>query len=299
MMLAHFGNCGMRTSLADNLNLTGAARHNLAIRYKRRLISLTLENTEERKKIPAAYEDVLCFFNHAELSYVNSIAIRAGISIEDLPFKHVEELQPDNGERFFSDCMLQMRQSKPKHDVDCRCLCNVCVPNSIAQQPTNKTSLQEESTTTINKDTRDVGAMLTHTTAAQTSQDKTVAPAPTNVLPTKTPINNVVQQQQQPQPQQQRCPQHHPQPQQQWQWQQQLAHALQWQQPQLQNMLCYTPMPQQMTPQPPWIMTTTMHSPAVMFCCASYRNWFNTVGRRGRPPHDGHCGRSTATRTEK
>ena len=31
LMLAHFGNCGMLTSLADNLNLTGTARHNLAI----------------------------------------------------------------------------------------------------------------------------------------------------------------------------------------------------------------------------------------------------------------------------
>jgi len=29
LMLAHFGNCGMRSTLADNLNLTGTARHNL------------------------------------------------------------------------------------------------------------------------------------------------------------------------------------------------------------------------------------------------------------------------------
>jgi len=32
-MLAHFGNCGMKTMSADNLNLTGTARHNLAMRH--------------------------------------------------------------------------------------------------------------------------------------------------------------------------------------------------------------------------------------------------------------------------
>jgi len=40
LMLAHFGNCGMRTSLADNLCLTGAARHNLSMQHKRCLLTL-------------------------------------------------------------------------------------------------------------------------------------------------------------------------------------------------------------------------------------------------------------------
>ena len=31
LSLAHFGNNGMRDSLADNLNLTGTARHNISI----------------------------------------------------------------------------------------------------------------------------------------------------------------------------------------------------------------------------------------------------------------------------
>ena len=34
LLLAHFANCGMRSSLADNLNLTGTARYNLGIRNK-------------------------------------------------------------------------------------------------------------------------------------------------------------------------------------------------------------------------------------------------------------------------
>jgi len=126
LMLAHFGNCGMRMSLADNLNLTGTARHNLTIRHKRRLIAVTLENTAERKKIPAAYESVLCYFNYAELSYVNKIAMQAGASKDHLPFKHVEELQADNGERFFSEYIIQMRENKPRYDVNCRCLCTMC-----------------------------------------------------------------------------------------------------------------------------------------------------------------------------
>jgi len=36
---AHFANCGMRNSLADNLNLAGTARYNLTIRHKRCLVS--------------------------------------------------------------------------------------------------------------------------------------------------------------------------------------------------------------------------------------------------------------------
>jgi len=36
---AHFANCGMRASLADNLNLAGTARYNLFIRHKRSMTS--------------------------------------------------------------------------------------------------------------------------------------------------------------------------------------------------------------------------------------------------------------------
>lgn len=34
--LSHFANCGMRSSLCDNLNLCGMARYNLAMRHKLR-----------------------------------------------------------------------------------------------------------------------------------------------------------------------------------------------------------------------------------------------------------------------
>jgi len=113
LMLAHFGNCGMRTSLADNLNLTGICRYNLAIRQKLRL---TLANPETRKRMPAAYEGVLSFCNHTELSYVNRLAEQAGIPHNKLPFKNVETLPPDNGERFFSEHLSWMKETKPRND---------------------------------------------------------------------------------------------------------------------------------------------------------------------------------------
>ena len=125
LMLAHFRNCGMRSSLADNLNLTGTARFNLSIRHKRRLIALTPENTA-RKKIPSAYESVVCFFNHSELAYVNQIAIQAGAKQSSLPFQSLEPLPPDNGERFFSEYLDWLKEAKPRNDVLGRCLCSHC-----------------------------------------------------------------------------------------------------------------------------------------------------------------------------
>ena len=113
----------MRTTLADNLNLTGTARYNLGVRHKRRLTSLTPENPE-RKNVPAAYESIVSFFNHSELAYINNIAIQAGAT--KIPFANVEPLPQDNGERFFSEYLTWMKQTKPKNDILCRCLCNQC-----------------------------------------------------------------------------------------------------------------------------------------------------------------------------
>ena len=77
---AHFANCGMRNSLADNLNLAGTARHNLSIRQKRSLVASenpiknTLSSHEHRKKTPAGWEDVVAYFNHSELWHINRLA---------------------------------------------------------------------------------------------------------------------------------------------------------------------------------------------------------------------------------
>lgn len=126
LTLAHFGNCGMRSSLADNLNLTGTARYNLSIQHKLQLTTLTLQNPQ-RKKIPAAFESIISFFNHLELEYVNRMAINAGISLDDIPFRWVEPLPPDNGERFSSEYLTWMRATKPQYDLQqSQCLCKLC-----------------------------------------------------------------------------------------------------------------------------------------------------------------------------
>jgi len=106
-MLEHFGNCGMRSTLADNLNLTGTATCNLTMRHKRRLTSssLTPENPDQ-KKTPAAFESLVSCFNHSELAHANRIAVDAGAAPDNVPFENAETLLPDNGERFFSDCLI-------------------------------------------------------------------------------------------------------------------------------------------------------------------------------------------------
>jgi hypothetical protein len=76
LLLAHFANCGMRNSLADNLNLTGTCRYNLTIRHKLRLTSNNALGVDfnTRKNMPAAWEGVVPYFNHSELAWVNKQA---------------------------------------------------------------------------------------------------------------------------------------------------------------------------------------------------------------------------------
>jgi hypothetical protein len=140
--LAHYGNCGMRHSLADNLNLAGTARHNLTIRHKRRLRSVP---RDQRAKIPAGWEKVVPFWNHSELAYVNRLATRAGIDESEVPFQHVETLVEDTGERFFSEYLTWLMAEVPGVDPGTQlCLCNACDGSDTVaaapqppQQPTN------------------------------------------------------------------------------------------------------------------------------------------------------------------
>lgn len=132
LSLAHFGNSGMRDSLADNLNLTGTARHNLTIRHKLRLSRMPMDDLtlKERARVPAAWESMVDYYNHSELAYVNRLAASCGVNKP--PFKWVEKLVPDNGERFFSEYLKWRVAVKPKVDGNDLCLCSDCVP----QQPT-------------------------------------------------------------------------------------------------------------------------------------------------------------------
>jgi len=186
LLLAHFGNTGMRESLGDNLNLTGTARYNLKMRHKRRLTgSLIDENT--RQKIPAAWETVVSFFNHSELWYVNDLATAAGVTA--MPFPNAEQLQPDNGERFFSEYLKWLKDEQPKNDADDLCLCCTCTGKTRpADTPTT-------STTTINpiKLTGPSNVMATTQFAAAPAPQPFYAPTPLPVVwinPYMVPFNN-------------------------------------------------------------------------------------------------------------
>jgi len=285
LMLAHFGNCGMRTSLADNLNLTGTARHNLTIRHKRLLVSVSMtpENTAERRKIPAAFESVVGFFNHSELDYINRIAIQAGMTHHDIPFKNVEPLPPDNGERFFSECLVWMKDAKPRYDVNCRCLCDVCGVVAKAPPQMDSTNASLHPPTTRNCDKGGEAAAVSPTAA---TAENVVRPNHniTNVLATGQSIGNSMQQHHN---------QFHHQQQQQQQQQSNPTEVHQWCQPHQQPyMMYYPPMTNQLTPFPPWTMPTHVQAVAtVSYCCGRYRSWHNRAGRRGRPPHDDYCHR--------
>ncbi len=282
-MLAHFGNCGMRTTLIDNLNLTGTARHNLSIRHKLRLTSLTQGS---RKRIPAAFESVVAFFNHSELAHINTVATSAGLAPHKVPFKHVEILPTDNGERFFSEYIAWMNETKPLYDAaSSRCLCKLCntmrVPVEQREQqqpqpqPTNEAppTLVRPNQIHDNVPTATERATIDSTTAEVHQPDTMVHPKA-----------QVTTQQTQTRPQQQPQPMHH---QQQGMMFQPVLHqhgAM------MMGMGCYSPMPQLFTQYQPWPAATyTAITPTATFCCGRYRHWHNRPGRRGRPPHDDHC----------
>jgi len=277
LTLAHFGNCGMRTSLADNLNLTGTARYNLGIRHKLRLSEA---NPDQRSKIPAAFEGVVAFFNHTELRYINQLALDVGVS--DAPFKNLEPLPADNGERFFSEYLSWMRKTKPTYDENDQCRCEQCRKyqgNGKQRNETNTaTTKTKESmlTNPIAETVETTGCTTGNATGDTngTAELETAAPAATehranHQLPQCQSVvraNDQVHQQTQPV----------------------TAPQMFWQIP--------NPFPQ---PMPPW-MYPTMPFPAAFqmphFCCGRYRQWHNSTSRRGRPPHDYHCRRKHQTK---
>ena len=171
LALAHFGNTGMRDSLADNLNLTGTARYNLAIWYKLRLAT---KAQEDRVKIPAAWEAVVPFFNHSELAYLNDLAKQAGLDIGQFPFKDVETLlQQDTGERFFSKYLTWLSKEKPRIDpTSDMCLCSRCGIKDAPLSPE-----KELDVTTVN------GEDASQVSVATTPNEPVNAPTTPNPVP--------------------------------------------------------------------------------------------------------------------
>jgi len=234
LMLAHFGNCGMRTSLADNLNLTGTARHNLAARHKQRLTSLTQGS---RKKIPDSFESIVSFFNHSELAHINSMATAARASPHDVPFKGVESLPADDGERFFSECITWLKGAKAKCDLTSRCFCQVCHtstgPSQQQQQqmqPQKPTNEETQIQTVVQPERLPEHINNKPTAAKNNFIANSVHQVPNGEHPKQQvemrPAKQPAQQQQQPQP---------------WQYQ------------------MIQPHPLQSAPHPPWMGWGTLH----------------------------------------
>jgi hypothetical protein len=180
-MLAHFANNGMRTTLADNLNLTGTARFNLSIRRKLRLATADRRIQEQRGKMPAHWEGVVPYFNHSELAWINRLAVNA--KAEQLPFEYVEVLPDDNGERFFSEYLEWWRSTKPQNDAQDRCLCLVC-GDSTSSELARASPLAEPSPVTNMPASPTMGGTL-----------PLLLPSPTTNI---SPIQNVLQQQNEP-----------------------------------------------------------------------------------------------------
>jgi hypothetical protein len=123
--MAHYGNGGMRNSLADTLNLAGTAGRNLSIRHKLRLHSKHCSN------LPAGWEKAVSHDNHTRLHHINNMAIK--LTLVKLPFDDVEPpLRPDNGEVFFSEYFDQQELRREKYSAiphSHRCPCTLCFQN--------------------------------------------------------------------------------------------------------------------------------------------------------------------------
>ena len=279
--LSHFSNCGMRRSLCDNLNLCGTARYNLAIRHK---IRLTRKNTEQeaasRKHIPSAWEDIVPYPNHSELHYINTLAREAGV--DQMPFADVEPLPADNGERFFSEYIVDINPSKQQYDSLDRCLCNLCrgiMPTKIPPQQNNQqASAQCHGTMTTN--TSDITTMTTtpRTPAKQNSEHKSLKTTNSNQLSTRPSNKPAAFKQTLLQPRRPHTEYHH--------------HHHDFQNASV-NYFAAPPIPMMMPfgfPYP-WFVAghPTMTHSAAPSCCSRHSEWSMTPHRVGRPPHDAHC----------
>ena len=282
--LSHFANCGMRSSLCDNLNLCGTARYNLGIRHK---LQLTLQKTKReaasQSNIPAAWEDVIPFYNHSELQHVNDIAKQAGA--DKAPFAYVEQLQQDNGERFFSEYIIQINPLNQQYDSLDRCLCHRCRGVVTSQQQQNNNQSKGINTTTQSITTAANNPAPTspkQTPAEQNSEDNS-ARATNNIPPnhrqTSTPVSafdqlpTMLPQLPPTQPQQQH--QHH-------------VHSHSY--PGAGAALFPSmPMPMPFIFPYPWMVATqpALAQSVTTSCCGRHTEWL--MHRVGRPPHDAHC----------
>jgi len=242
--LAHFANSGMQDSLSDNLHLAGTARFNLAIRHKRSL--MTLETTQ-RSETPASWEKIVPFWNHAELGYINTLAVEVNCLP---PFPKAERLPKDTGERFFSEYIKGVNPSKERYNGD-NFWCSICrkIIGKTKQPPASPvaTTNSEQPTASLPAavhQPNNVDVVVNNNTTVERVE---TVPAPTPT-PTPTPTPQIFSQ---------------------------LFQCQQFQ---------------------PWMpMLPMFYVPPLVACCGKYMVWLTT--RKGRPPHERHCGSRTSSRT--
>jgi hypothetical protein len=258
--LANFGNSGMDRELCDCLNLCGTARYNLHIRHR---IALS-ETQMDEKWLPVAWQTVVSYNNHTQLAHINKLAREAGA--EDVPFKWVEPLPEDNGERFFSEYLEQRKQivqDFPNQQND-RCPCSKCATTQeqkqqqpvVAKSPNLKPppGVQPQQNTMPHLNAV-IPNMKPPPAAVMTQRNPTPHPnpKPPPLPPPRFNENPMLQ----PPP----APVYAP--------------------------PVYTPFPfafqhqQQAPPQQPRTIRKE-------FCCGEFANWW-VYKRFGRPPHDDHC----------
>ena len=267
LLLAHFANCGMNNSLADNLNLTGTARFNLGIRHKLKLA--TKSSLDERSKMPAAWEEIVPYYNHSELAWVNRLACEAG-EARHCPFKRVEPLVEDTGERFFSECMQWMATVAPSYGENDMCLCITCsspscsAPASDTPNSSFATTVTDTMNDTVTDTMNDPSPMSHEVRATETSTVRGHYP------PTQTNHHTFRNQSNGPYS----APAIYPN----------------------QHFLLPTPFVGHSPFGNPWMASyqLTQHNNQQNFCCWKYRTWMNSRGRRGRPPHEWNCYRRTS-----
>jgi len=67
---------------------------------------------------------VVLFFDHSELAHTDQLAQNAGC--QQLPFTNVEKLVADTGERFFSEHLNWLKETKPTFGINDLCLFKSC-----------------------------------------------------------------------------------------------------------------------------------------------------------------------------
>jgi hypothetical protein len=189
-LLAHFGNMGMGRELADSLGFRGTSRYNLKIEWKWTPLA---DRPEEIGDVPSRFRECPCFYDQSSLAENNDRARRCGSPLAR--HTQVKLLQPDNGEVFFSEYLLQQRQRKKdfaKHATNSRCQCNLCSNNDVPLPhisehfPRKEIVVVEDEAADI--EVKTVGPPLSHNNFRIHQQLNHVPPMPPAAVPVPVPV---------------------------------------------------------------------------------------------------------------